>query len=68
MLSVTESGSDLTLLTWTGAGGTRPVGDEAEKAYESLTQASHQIAASLYQSSSAQPDAAAGGFRRGRSS
>jgi molecular chaperone DnaK len=32
-----------------------------EKAYESLTQASHQIAASLYQSASAQPDAAAGG-------
>ncbi len=32
-----------------------------EKAYESLTHASHQIAASLYQSSSAQADAAASG-------
>jgi enamine deaminase RidA (YjgF/YER057c/UK114 family) len=36
MLSVTESGNDLTLLTWTGVGGARPVGEEAEKAYESL--------------------------------
>jgi molecular chaperone DnaK len=36
-------------------------GDPAamEKAYESLTQASHQIAASLYQSSATQADAAA---------
>ncbi len=36
-----------------------------EKAYESLTQASHQIAASLYQSTSAQGDTAASGGSSG---
>ena len=36
MLSVTESGSDLTLLTWTGVGGTCPTSEEAEKAYASI--------------------------------
>jgi molecular chaperone DnaK len=36
-----------------------------EKAYESLTQASHQIAASLYQSTSAQAEAAASGGSSG---
>ena len=36
MLSVTDSGSDLTLLTWTGVGGLRPTSEEAEKAYASL--------------------------------
>jgi molecular chaperone DnaK len=36
-----------------------------EKAYESLTQASHQIAATLYQSTSAQDDTAASGGSSG---
>ncbi|MGD8897439.1 MAG: Rid family hydrolase [Acidobacteriota bacterium] len=36
MRSVTENGSDLVLLTWTGVGGGRAVVDEAEKAYTSL--------------------------------
>ncbi len=36
MLSVTESGSDLTLLTWTGVGGGQPTDEEAAKAYASL--------------------------------
>jgi enamine deaminase RidA (YjgF/YER057c/UK114 family) len=45
MLSVTESGNDLTLLTWTSVGGARPVGREAEMAYESLDAALREHAA-----------------------
>ena len=36
MLSVTESGSDLTLLTWAGVGGAPAAIDEAAKAYARL--------------------------------
>jgi enamine deaminase RidA (YjgF/YER057c/UK114 family) len=36
MLSVTESGSDLTLLTWAGVSGSHPPREEAEKAYAAL--------------------------------
>jgi len=39
MLSVTESGSDLTLLTWTGTIGGRPTTERAEHAYASLNEA-----------------------------
>jgi enamine deaminase RidA (YjgF/YER057c/UK114 family) len=36
MLSVTESGSDLTLLTWTGVGGAGSTSEQAAKAYEKI--------------------------------
>jgi enamine deaminase RidA (YjgF/YER057c/UK114 family) len=39
MLSVTESGSDLTLLTWTSTLGGRPSSEQAEHAYASLSEA-----------------------------
>jgi enamine deaminase RidA (YjgF/YER057c/UK114 family) len=39
MLSVTESGSDLTLLTWTSAIGGRSSSEQAEEAYASLNEA-----------------------------
>jgi len=39
MLSVTESGSDLTLLTWTGTTAGRPSSEQAEHAYACLNEA-----------------------------
>jgi len=49
MLSVSESVSDLGLLTWAGAGGLRTASDQAEEAYRTMDQAVRDAGAVVLQ-------------------
>jgi enamine deaminase RidA (YjgF/YER057c/UK114 family) len=49
MLSVSERVSDLGLLTWAGAGGARPVNEQAEEAYRTLDTALRETGAVVVQ-------------------